>query len=194
MPSLWVLYTCLILKALQPRIPSQCLTAFADDLLVQWTIKSPTHFHQVCKDVGYVRQVLRNFGTRISQEKAVLIVGRRGPAAARTLKQHVTTDPRKGKQFYIPQDPEIEQRFGVVRLPLVKQHTYLGIRISYQSYETLTLSHRLQQSWSAFHRLLPAAALKKPASTSELAHLAGMPICQPCLWHGLPVFGPARAY
>ena len=150
--------------------------------------------HQITNPLPPSLQGCRICASGSSKFRHAHIVGRRGPAAARTLKQHVTTDPRKGKQFYIPQDPEIEQRFGVVRLPLVKQHTYLGIRISYQSYETLTLSHRLQQSWSAFHRLLPAAALKKPASTSELADLAGMPICQPCLWHGLPVFGPARAY
>ena len=46
-PSLWVVYTCLILQAFQTRIPANCLTAYADDLLVQWTVRTVQQFEQV---------------------------------------------------------------------------------------------------------------------------------------------------
>ena len=42
---------------------------------------------------------------------------------------------------------------GPVQLPIKTSHSYLGIKISYQHYERLTMQHRLQQSWQAFHRL-----------------------------------------
>ena len=68
-PSLWVLYTCLILRALQPSVPTQCITAFADDLLLQWRVSTPQQFHQVCKDIGFVLRTPEQFGMRISTDK-----------------------------------------------------------------------------------------------------------------------------
>ena len=44
-PSLWTLFTCLILEKLALRIPLQCITAYADDLLIQWIITSQEQLH-----------------------------------------------------------------------------------------------------------------------------------------------------
>ena len=107
--------------------------------------------------------------------------------------------PQGRKQFYIPQDPSLEQRLGVVRLPLVKQHTYLGIRVSYQNYEALTLSHRLQHSWSAFHRLLPALRSKSLSLRQRLQIWQACPYASlayglDCLCLGMPELTKLRKH
>ena len=165
-PSLWVVYTCLILQAFQTRIPANCLTAYADDLLVQWTVRTVQQFEQVCRDIQFILATLEQFGMRISKEKTVVLLGLRGTAATSLLKRHTCVDPKRGRLFRVPQLPG--DATPQVLLPIVKQHTYLGIRISYQHYEKATLGLRLQQSWSAFHRLLPILRSRSLSSRQRL--------------------------
>ena len=91
---------------------------------------------------------------RISTEKTVILLGLRGKAAYRLLRQYVLHDAKRGKLFLVP--GETVKAPPVARLPIVLHHTYLGVKISYQQFEMYTLKHRLQQSWSAFRRLQPA--------------------------------------
>ena len=130
-PSLWTLFTCLILEKLALRIPLQCITAYADDLL---------------------------------------ILGLRGQQA-RTVLQHMTTrDPRKGRLFRI-------------RLPMVRQHTYLGVQLSYERFEHQTLLDRIKHCWTAFNRLLPAFRSKGLTNAQKLRIWKACPFAS--LLHGL---------
>ena len=176
-PSLWTLFTCLILEKLALRIPLQCITAYADDLLIQWIITSQEQLHTVRSTIGYVFEVLQDFGMKISVEKTIVLLGLRGQQA-RTVLQHMTTrDPRKGRLFRIPASS------GEIRLPIVRQHTYLGVQLSYERFEHQTLLDRIKHCWTAFNRLLPAFRSKGLTNAQKLRIWKACPFAS--LFHGL---------
>ena len=137
--------------------------------------------------VGTLQFILatpEQFGMRISKEKTVVLLGLRGTAATSLLKRHTCVDPKRGRLFRVPQLPG--DTVPQVLLPIVKQHTYLGIRISYQRYEKATLGLRLQQSWSAFHRLLPIVRSRSLSSRQRLQVLGSLSFCKPVVRTRLP--------
>ncbi|CAE7553320.1 unnamed protein product [Symbiodinium sp. CCMP2592] len=128
-PSLWTLFTCLILRKLSVHIPLSCITAYADDLLIQWIINTQDQLLAARRAISYVFQVLQEFGMKISVEKTVVLLGLRGKQVRNLLRQFVVHDPHKGRVFRVPMET------GEVRLPIVTQHTYLGVQLSYDRFE-----------------------------------------------------------
>ena len=156
-PSLWCLFTCLILTHIQQEITREVTTVYADDFLFQWIIESPEHFEQVVAKIGYIMRTLKQFGMRVSPTKTVLLISLRGPMAGRVLRTHITTLPGKGRHLQVPLHTDaVFQTQSSILLPIVPHHTYLGARLSYSSPEALTLKERMKLSWTAFGRLLPA--------------------------------------
>ena len=156
-PSLWCLFTCLVLTHIQKEISSEATTVYADDFLFQWTVESPQHFEQIVAQIGYILRTLDSFGMRVSPTKTVLLVSLKGPLAGSTLRPHVRKLPGKGRHLRIPLQTEaVFQAQQFMLLPVVAQHTYLGAKLSYSSPEALTLKERMKLSWTAFGRLLPA--------------------------------------
>ena len=88
-----------------------------------------------------------------------------------------TRDPRKGRLFRIPANS------GEIRLPIVRQHTYLGVQLSYERFEHQTLLDRIKHCWTAFIRLLPAFPSKGPTSAQKLRIWKACPFAS--LLHGL---------
>ena len=114
---------------------------------------------------------------KISVEKTIVLLGLRGQQA-RTVLQHMTTrDPRKGRLFRIPASS------GEIRLPIVRQHTYLGVQLSYERFEHQTLLDRIKHCWTAFNRLLPAFRSKGLTNAQKLRIWKACPFAS--LLHGL---------
>ena len=156
-PSLWCLFTCLILTHIRQEIARDATTAYADDFLFQWIIESPEHFEQVVVQIGYILRTLEQFGMRVSPTKTVLMISLRGPMAGTVMRPHVKTLPGKGRHLQVPLHTDaVFQSPSNMFLPVVTQHTYLGAKLSYSSPEALTLKERMKLSWTAFGRLLPA--------------------------------------
>ncbi|CAE7375731.1 unnamed protein product [Symbiodinium necroappetens] len=133
--------------------------------------------------IAFVLDTLEAFGMTISPGKSAVLIGVRGSKVGSILQKHVFKDPRKGKFLHCP------TRHGTIRLPVVTQHPYLGAILSYQSMEALTLKERVRQSWSSFHRILPALRSNSVALHSRIS------VWQSCvfstLMHGLDSVGLA---
>ena len=122
---------------------------------------------------------------RISTDKTVILLSVKGSKATRAMKRHVRHIPGKGKFLLVPSTPD------PIRLPIVQQHTYLGIQLSYTSPEQLTLKHRFKQSWTAFNRLLPA--LKSTSLTQQQKLKIWKACAYATLTYGLDCTGLAPA-
>ena len=158
-PSLWCLFTCLVLNHLQKQIALSDTTVYADDFLFQWIIENSAHLSQACGHVSFVLRTLEHFGMKVSRTKTVVLLSLKGPLAGAALRAHVCRDPIKGRCLRVAMHDGLQSLQGrthYVFLPIVAQHTYLGAKLSYNSPEALTLKERMRLSWAAFNRLLPA--------------------------------------
>ncbi|CAE7380059.1 unnamed protein product, partial [Symbiodinium microadriaticum] len=183
-PSLWVLYTGLILTYIRKHVDMADATVFADDFLFHWMVDGAAQLEQVLKHIAFVLETLESFGMSISPGKSAVLIGLRGSKAGTALRKHVIREPRKGKQLHC------RTSNGLVRLPVVPSHPYLGAILSYQSMEALTLKERMRQSWSSFHRILPALRSNSVALRHRV--LVWQSCVQSTLMHGLDSVGSAR--
>ena len=142
-PLLWLGFTLLLFDQLQTVLPENALTAFADDFHVQWQFWQPRDFHNA---IPRILHILRDAGMEIALDKTAILLAIKGRAAPSLLKDF-TANIRGTRYLTIP---HLQQ---VVRIPIKTSHPYLGVHISYQNFELITMKHRLSQSWVAFHRL-----------------------------------------
>ena len=126
-PSLWVLYTGLILAHFRSKINMPDTTAFADDFLFHWLIDTVGHLAAALDSIAFVLETLAYFGMATSPGKSAVLLGLRGPRAGIALRPHVVKDPRKGKLL------RVVTKQGIIFIPVVQQHPYLGAVLSYQS-------------------------------------------------------------
>ena len=64
-PSLWVLYTGLILTYIRKQVDMADSTVFADDFLFHWTIDGVAQLEQALKHIVFVLETLESFGMSI---------------------------------------------------------------------------------------------------------------------------------
>ena len=147
-PLLWIGYTLLIFHRLQPLVPSQSLTGYADDFLVNWDISSPRDFANACSAIPKILNALQDLGMSISLDKTVILLAIKGRAAPQLLKTYVCH--RRSTRFL-----RLAQGKTSTPLPIKSSHTYLGAKIGYGLFERETAQFRLSQAWVAFHRLHP---------------------------------------
>ncbi|CAE7420227.1 unnamed protein product, partial [Symbiodinium necroappetens] len=144
-PSLWVLYTGLILTYIRKQVDMADSTVFADDFLFHWLVDGVDQLEQALKHITFVLETLESFGMATSPGKSAVLIGLRGSKA--------------------------------------------GAVLSYQSMEALTLKERIRQSWSSFHRILPALRSNSVALQRRVS------VWQSCvlstLMHGLDSVGLA---
>ena len=182
-PSLWVLYTGLILTYIRQQVSMHDSTVFVDDFLFHWLVASTDQLKGAFRNIAFVLDTLEAFGMTISPGKSAVLIRVRGSKVGSILQKHVFKDPRKGKFLHCA------TRHSTIRLPVVTQHPYLGAILSYQSMEALTLKERIRQSWSSFHRILPALRSNSVALRSRIS------VWQSCvfstLMHGLDSMGLA---
>ena len=179
-PTLWAMFTQVVMQKICERLHQDGITVYADDWLFQWYVESANDFTKVLADIGYICEVLQEFGLSISPEKSVVLLGIRGSSVKGLYRQH-TSNNKHGKVIHIPLNN------STLQLPLVEVHTYLGVRISYRVPEAATLKYRMKESWSVFNRLMPAL---RSASLSIRQKLAIWKACvYATLMHGLDSTG-----
>ncbi|CAE7513346.1 unnamed protein product [Symbiodinium sp. CCMP2592] len=149
-PTLWSMFTAVVMVRLLEQLKPEELSAFADDWLFQWVINKPEDVVRAVRLVGFVLDVLHEFGMQPSLDKTVILIKLKGSQANRIIKEHVSRKHGKGRVI------KIATESGQVELPVVEQHTYLGCQLSYTCSELLTIKHRVRQSWNVFNRLLPS--------------------------------------
>ena len=145
-PLLWTAFTLLAMERLETFLTPDQPTVFADDYHVSWDIDSELHFHNCCVQIGRILDDLTELGMQISVDKTVVLIHLGGSAAKKAM--HSRINRNKAETFL-----EVKTKAGPVRIPVRKEHKYLGAIITYGRFERSTVTYRLQQAWQTFHRL-----------------------------------------
>ena len=91
---------------------------------------------------------------QVSTDKTVILLALAGQSYNKITGPYIQ---KRKKDRYL----KIVTSIGPTQLPIKTSHKYLGVVISYQYFERLTMKYRLQQSWQAFHRLSSFLCSKK---------------------------------
>ena len=145
-PLLWVAFTLLLFDKFTQYLSIHQITRFADDLHMRWILGDPRPFRNACVQVGFILTDLADMGMQVSTDRTVILLALAGPSYDKVTAPIIR---RRRKDRFL----RVTTKNGPVKLPIRSSHSYLGIKISYQHYERLTVQYRLQQSWRAFHRL-----------------------------------------
>ena len=170
-PLIWCAYSLLILEQFETYLHRHQITAFADDLHLNWIITAPMQFRQACIHIGKILDDLRDFGMSVAFDKTVILLLLGGSSHATAVRGRICR-AKAGRQL------PVSTANGPVRLPIKREHVYLGVKIGYGSFERATVAYRIQQSWQAFNRL-------------HRALICQALLCQFVCVFGQPAFNPS---
>ena len=126
----------------------QHLITYADDLLAMWCVNHRSQVIQSIKQIGIVLDILDDLGMTVNLTKSVVLLRLSG-RQSQSLKKKLLVKTKTGCCIRVP------RANGHTLIPVVMQHTYLGIKIGYHQFEDQTLKYRLQIGRTAFVRLRP---------------------------------------
>jgi len=150
-PTLYSLFTALFWRQLAqcttPEWADSCVTMFADDKHMFWSVESVADLNFVCRCIQQTFRLLQSFGMQVNSSKSKLVIALRGSAGKRWQRKHlVKTTTGPALEVGTPHSP--------LQIPVVHSMVYLGVVASYGSYELQTLQHRQQAAAQNRHRLL----------------------------------------
>ena len=149
-PLLWLVYMDRLLHDLAPLTgPSwiqRCLTLYADDLHIGCIFDNLTEFRQHLVNIGHVLDVIESLHLTLSYAKSFVLLAATGTNSRVALKG-IVLRTQKGTCIRIPRATQDTE------LPIKATGSYLGVTMSYKSFETDTWTRRRQAGWSAFQRL-----------------------------------------
>ena len=146
-PLLWVAFMRHWKKHLEEHLGSSWvkrhLTVYADDNHLAWTFRDLGDIHQAILDATFVLNSFLTYGMHLNLDKTVAILVVRGRGASAIRRRYLVSE--SGRRFLCLHD--------ALRLPLVSQHVYLGMCVSYGHYPKKTLSHRQNAARKSFMAL-----------------------------------------
>ena len=153
-PAIWTIVSLSLVKVMQTIAPTAHITVFADDILIQWMFDDVDMFNLIPAEVAGIFRTLNMYCLKVSAAKTGVLHPWWGSRMSATAKPHVAKI--QGKRFFI-----VRLDGDTLHLPMVASHKYLGIVLSYQNCEMLSLRYRLRQAWVAFNRLSCALKSRK---------------------------------
>eukprot|EP00435_Cladocopium_sp_Y103_P006689 s2221_g2.t1 len=152
-PLLWVVFMDKFLQLLVPLTGvswiTQALTLYADDIHAGCIFHSSAELATALTNFGHVLDVLESMRLHLSYSKSFLIFAVAGSNYRHAIKGHLSKGP-EGHQMLIPRSTGQK-----TALPLKATGKYLGVVLSYRSFEEQTWQLRKKAGWSAFVRLKP---------------------------------------
>ena len=148
-PTLWCCIMVFIAHSLDHSLGARwCLehlVGFADDLHLRWTFSTLAEMHTALRQAAQALAILEKMSLVLSKEKTVCLLKAEGSQAPHAKKK-IIVQTQDGKYLQLSPD---------YRLPLKRQHPYLGAIISYADFENQNAKHRVQAGKVAFQRLRP---------------------------------------
>ncbi|CAE7465707.1 pol, partial [Symbiodinium microadriaticum] len=148
-PTLWCCIMVFIAHSLDHSLGARwCLehlVGFADDLHLRWTFSTLAEMHTALQQAAQALAILEKMSLVLSKEKTVCLLKAEGSQAPHAKKK-IIVQTQDGKYLQLSPD---------YRLPLKRQHPYLGAIISYADFENQNAKHRVQAGKVAFQRLRP---------------------------------------
>ncbi|CAE7527199.1 cdk7, partial [Symbiodinium sp. KB8] len=124
-------------------------TCFADDFLFQWVLESMQACKVMCTDVSVIYEVFASLGLCINSKKSAFLFKLVGTEAEAWLAKHRVLAPEGVEAKHV-------LRYDLFRrcdVPIKHTHVYLGIALTYDSYEEASMRHRLRLAAIQKHRL-----------------------------------------
>ena len=150
-PRLWNLLMLRLVQNIERKLGSEwvraCLSIYADDIHCAWTCASPQEFHTAVNALRVLIAEIDALGLNINPQKSSLSFRFTGAWMSKLMKHYVLKTP-EGTFFRLH-----SLGGNDIRLPLVKQHVYLGTVLSYFSVEKLTVDYRVKCAKHAFSQL-----------------------------------------
>ena len=151
-PLLWLIYMDLFLTRLAelagPNWVKEHVTLYADDIHIGCRFLNPAEFSMHLRHLGHALDVLESLQLTLSYTKSFVILAATGTNPRHTLKGVIQRHPT-GASVVLP------RAAGTTLLPLRSKGVYLGVVMSYRTFEEDTWIRRKHASWTAFHRLRP---------------------------------------
>ena len=156
-PIEWTIFLTMLLRRLDAALTTpqrlswikEHLITYADDLLAMWTLHTHQDVSNAIRQIGVILDILADLGMQVNFNKSVLLMRLSG-RSFQTLKEKLIQKRPGGWGILIPRATGTN-----TFLPLVDQHVYLGIQISFYNFEDQTLRYRLKIGRTAFLRLRP---------------------------------------
>ena len=126
----------------------ECSTLFADDLRIHYEFNSKSELDKFLPNLTKCLAILKSIGLQVQRSKTQVIMAGRGRQFKIWRKKH-TRKTNDGPRLVLWSEKGQSQQ-----LPIVTSATYLGIKVSYQNFEKLTLQHRLAAANAQRARLL----------------------------------------
>ena len=156
-PIEWTIFLYTLLARLDDALQTSHATSwvakhlltYADDLLAKWSFFNKEEIHEAVRQIGVILDVLETIGMHINTTKSVILIRLSGKHS-RAIKKKLFTKQQGQTGLLIPR-----AHGPATFLPIVHQHSYLGIKISFHQFEDYTLQYRLHIGRIAFLRLRP---------------------------------------
>ena len=150
-PGLWNSFMVLLLHDLNVHIPlswiQNCLTLYADDFHVGTSFTSMEDLCLFHHFIGILFLTMQSLDMSINPGKSVALIELRGPLSKAARSRFVRRDHNGDSlKINIPGGADIH-------IPICKSTKYLGVIISYGSFEDCSLKHRLKLMHVGFRRL-----------------------------------------
>ena len=152
-PTLWNLYIHDFLTKMQDYFPTgwirEHVTVFADDFHLFFCINSESSMATALKDLRRFLDGMIKHGLKINPAKTAVLMylmGRR----ARSWRSKLIRGTGPDKKFRL--EPLCKEDFSLL-FPLVKEHKYLGVMLSYAHCQDATYRLRKQAAMGTFVRL-----------------------------------------
>ena len=153
-PIVWSVFTGLLYQEFEAigglHSPTKMLSMFADDKHICWELTSPTDLHDALQSLGKLLQLLRKFGLQVNANKSKAILHVQGKGSER-IKRTCIELVKDEKHLKVPIREENTMTEELI--PLVSQLHYMGIVLSYTSFEEQTMRHRIAVGRANYDRL-----------------------------------------
>ena len=142
-PILWAAFTSLLCATLNDRLgptwAQEHATLYADDSHLQWAFQSYAQLETCLDEVKIAFEVFRLFHMKINIEKTKAILKVVGTLKSKVQENYIRHHAQDRRLLLSPKDP-------AQWLLLVSQTEYLGLIISYNSFELQSMRHRIAKA------------------------------------------------
>ena len=152
-PLVWVVYTMRLMQRLTLYIPLVCvlawLTMYADDMHWGQIFRNESELREVLHLTRSFLDFLALFGVVVNMQKSAILFHARGRRAAKWRSKLLQLG--KGQPMF--KLPALSKDQHSLQIPVVKEHSYLGVRLGYLKTQRATFLYRAKLARGNFVRL-----------------------------------------
>ena len=171
-PLIWTCFTCFVVYGMQDSIDLEDLQLFADDFLWSKIFHTKEQLLDTLRVVPRFLARLAEHGMQVNLTKTAALVRMARPEGRHFLKQHMCQTSKHKYLCFLGAQP--------LRVPVKKEHVYLGCVISLYDFEGATVRHRITAARNQFSRLRSVLTSSRCLSPARRGR-----IWRACIWSTL---------